>query len=61
MVLRLHLAAVLICRPNVLILDEPSNDMDLSTLEVGALQALFNGISLWHQLVVLAGMVMMVI
>ncbi|KAF5829440.1 P-loop containing nucleoside triphosphate hydrolase protein [Dunaliella salina] len=32
---RLHLASVLIARPNVLILDEPTNDLDLSTVEVG--------------------------
>ncbi|EFJ52913.1 hypothetical protein VOLCADRAFT_86383 [Volvox carteri f. nagariensis] len=31
---RLHLASVLVERPNVLILDEPTNDLDLSTVEV---------------------------
>eukprot|EP00879_Flechtneria_rotunda_P011674 GHRR01012194.1.p1 GENE.GHRR01012194.1~~GHRR01012194.1.p1 ORF type:complete len:625 (+),score=273.22 GHRR01012194.1:471-2345(+) len=31
---RLHLAAVLAAAPNVLILDEPTNDLDLSTVEV---------------------------
>lgn len=31
---RLHLAAVLASTPNVLILDEPTNDLDLSTVEV---------------------------
>jgi ATP-binding cassette subfamily F protein uup len=31
---RLHLASVLVERPNVLILDEPTNDLDLQTVEV---------------------------
>jgi ABC transport system ATP-binding/permease protein len=31
---RLHLLTVLISQPNFLILDEPTNDMDLSTLTV---------------------------
>ena len=31
---RLHLAAVLASAPNILILDEPTNDLDLSTVEV---------------------------
>lgn len=31
---RLHLAAVLASAPNVLILDEPTNDLDLNTVEV---------------------------
>ncbi|GFR43243.1 hypothetical protein Agub_g4303 [Astrephomene gubernaculifera] len=31
---RLHLASVLVERPNLLILDEPTNDLDLSTVEV---------------------------
>jgi ATP-binding cassette subfamily F protein uup len=31
---RLHLAAVLASAPNVLILDEPTNDLDLTTIEV---------------------------
>ncbi|MEW5303767.1 MAG: hypothetical protein WDW36_006426 [Sanguina aurantia] len=31
---RLHLCSVLIERPNVLILDEPTNDLDLQTVEV---------------------------
>ena len=31
---RLHLAAVLATAPNILILDEPTNDLDLSTVEV---------------------------
>eukprot|EP00798_Chlamydomonas_sp_ICE-L_P006245 gene6245-2869_t len=31
---RLHLASVLIERPNLLILDEPTNDLDLQTVEV---------------------------
>lgn len=31
---RLHLASVLVERPNLLILDEPTNDLDLQTVEV---------------------------
>lgn len=31
---RLHLASVLAARPNLLILDEPTNDLDLQTVEV---------------------------
>jgi ATP-binding cassette subfamily F protein uup len=31
---RLHLAQVLLSRPNFLILDEPTNDLDLQTIEV---------------------------
>lgn len=31
---RLQLAAVLMGRPNVLVLDEPTNDLDLGTVEV---------------------------
>lgn len=31
---RLHLAQVLLERPNFLILDEPTNDLDLQTIEV---------------------------
>lgn len=31
---RLHLAAVLASAPNILILDEPTNDLDLATVEV---------------------------
>lgn len=31
---RLHLAAVLASAPNVLIMDEPTNDLDLNTIEV---------------------------
>lgn len=31
---RLYLAAVLMCKPNFLILDEPTNDLDIRTLEV---------------------------
>jgi ABC transport system ATP-binding/permease protein len=31
---RLHLASVLTTKPNFLILDEPTNDLDLSTIEV---------------------------
>lgn len=31
---RLHLASVLVERPNVLVLDEPTNDLDLTTVEV---------------------------
>jgi ATPase subunit of ABC transporter with duplicated ATPase domains len=31
---RLHLASVLARRPNFLILDEPTNDLDLQTIEV---------------------------
>lgn len=31
---RLHLAAVLASAPNILILDEPTNDLDLNTVEV---------------------------
>lgn len=31
---RLHLASVLVERPNVLVLDEPTNDLDLATVEV---------------------------
>jgi ATP-binding cassette subfamily F protein uup len=31
---RLHLACVLAQKPNFLILDEPTNDLDLSTIEV---------------------------
>lgn len=31
---RLHLAAVLQRKPNFLILDEPTNDLDLQTIEV---------------------------
>ncbi|KAL6746405.1 P-loop containing nucleoside triphosphate hydrolase protein [Haematococcus lacustris] len=31
---RLHLASVLLGRPNLLILDEPTNDLDLATVEV---------------------------
>ena len=30
---RLHLASVLACKPNFLILDEPTNDLDLTTIE----------------------------
>ena len=30
---RLQLAAVLMGRPNVLVLDEPTNDLDLGTVE----------------------------
>lgn len=33
---RLQLAAVLMGRPNVLVLDEPTNDLDLGTVEVRA-------------------------
>lgn len=35
---RLHLAAVLQRQPNFLILDEPTNDLDLQTIEVCLLQ-----------------------
>ena len=31
---RLHLASILAMKPNLLILDEPTNDLDLSTIEV---------------------------
>lgn len=31
---RLHLASVLLARPNVLLMDEPTNDLDLQTVEV---------------------------
>jgi ATP-binding cassette subfamily F protein uup len=31
---RLHLASVLVARPNLLILDEPTNDLDVATVEV---------------------------
>ena len=31
---RLHLAAVLAGAPNILMLDEPTNDLDLATVEV---------------------------
>lgn len=31
---RLHLASILAMRPNLLVLDEPTNDLDLSTIEV---------------------------
>ena len=39
---RLHLAAVLARKPNFLILDEPTNDLDLATIEVrcGAVKVL---------------------
>lgn len=33
---RLHLASVLIEKPNLLILDEPTNDLDLQTVEVSS-------------------------
>jgi ABC transport system ATP-binding/permease protein len=33
---RVHLASVLALKPNFLILDEPTNDLDLSTIEVCA-------------------------
>ena len=31
---RLYLLSVLMCAPNVLILDEPTNDLDIETLEI---------------------------
>ena len=34
---RLQLAAVLMGRPNVLVLDEPTNDLDLGTVEARSL------------------------
>ena len=33
---RLHLASILAMKPNLLILDEPTNDLDLSTIEVSS-------------------------